>query len=103
MTARAAFATQHLLSTLTVIGMLTVDENKRLKELIKLTLPQILAGRKDILELLLNKEMNFTNEQLREHIDSITIAGNDTTALVASYALLLLGTHEEEQDKVYNE
>lgn len=47
--------------------------------------------------------MKFTNEQLREHIDSITIAGNDTTALVVSYALLLLGSHVEEQERVYEE
>ncbi|KAL0821796.1 hypothetical protein ABMA28_005208 [Loxostege sticticalis] len=60
-------------------------------------------GRKDLLELLLTRDMKFTNEELREHIDSITIAGNDTTALVVSYALLLLGSHEEEQDRVYEE
>ncbi|KAJ0174625.1 hypothetical protein K1T71_009733 [Dendrolimus kikuchii] len=60
-------------------------------------------GRKDLLELLLAKKMNFTNEELREHIDSITIAGNDTTALVISYALLLLGCHNDVQDKVYEE
>ncbi|KOB72591.1 Uncharacterized protein OBRU01_12024 [Operophtera brumata] len=32
-------------------------------------------------------EIEFTDEQLREHIDSITIAGNDTTALVIAYTL----------------
>ncbi|CAH2092957.1 unnamed protein product [Euphydryas editha] len=60
-------------------------------------------GRRDLLELLLDSDMKFTDEELREHIDSITIAGNDTTALVISYALMLLGNHQQEQDKVYLE
>ncbi|XP_063829591.1 cytochrome P450 4C1-like [Ostrinia nubilalis] len=60
-------------------------------------------GRKDFLELLLSKDAKFTNKELREHIDSITIAGNDTTALVVAYTLLLLGNHEEEQEKVFKE
>ncbi|XP_039756608.1 cytochrome P450 4c3-like [Pararge aegeria] len=60
-------------------------------------------GRRDLLELLLDRETKFTDEELRDHIDSITIAGNDTTALVISYALLLLGCHPEEQEKVYLE
>ncbi|CAF4879315.1 unnamed protein product [Pieris macdunnoughi] len=60
-------------------------------------------GRKDLLELLLERNANFTDEELREHIDSITIAGNDTTALVISYVLLILGSHNREQDIVYAE
>ncbi|KAL4703539.1 hypothetical protein ACJJTC_010159 [Scirpophaga incertulas] len=64
--------------------------------------PEIKEGKKDLLELLLQKAQ-FNNEQLREHIDSITIAGNDTTALVIAYVLLLLGHHPEEQEKVYKE
>ncbi|CAG4952015.1 unnamed protein product [Colias eurytheme] len=63
----------------------------------------ITKERRDLLELLLERNPNFTDEQLREHIDSITIAGNDTTALVISYTLLLLGSHYEEQNKVYEE
>lgn len=61
------------------------------------------SGRRDILQLLLEKNMNFTNEQLREHIDSITIAGNDTTALVIAYTLMMLGIHIEDQEKVHQE
>ncbi|KAI5642131.1 cytochrome p450 domain-containing protein [Phthorimaea operculella] len=60
-------------------------------------------GRKDILELMLEKNKDFTNEQLREHIDSITIAGNDTTSLVICYAMMLLGFHKEHQEKVFQE
>lgn len=63
----------------------------------------LFKGRKDLLELLLERNPNFTDEELREHIDSITIAGNDTTALVISYVLLLLGSHSREQDIVYEE
>lgn len=46
---------------------------------------------------------NFNNKQLREHVDSITIAGNDTTALVISYTLVVLGQHPDIQEKVYKE
>ncbi|CAH0589025.1 unnamed protein product [Chrysodeixis includens] len=60
-------------------------------------------GRKDILQLLLERKLEFSNVELREHIDSITIAGNDTTALVISYTLLLLGSHQDVQDKVCKE
>ncbi|XP_047992299.1 cytochrome P450 4C1-like isoform X2 [Leguminivora glycinivorella] len=60
-------------------------------------------GRRDMLDMLLSRDSPFTDEQLREHIDSITIAGNDTTSLVVAYALVLLGSHKEEQDKVYKE
>ncbi|KAF9416789.1 hypothetical protein HW555_005919 [Spodoptera exigua] len=60
-------------------------------------------GRKDILQLLLERNLAFSNVELREHIDSITLAGNDTTALVISYALLLLGMHQDAQEEVYKE
>ncbi|XP_063365514.1 cytochrome P450 4g15-like [Cydia amplana] len=60
-------------------------------------------GRRDTLDMLLSRDFPFSDEQLREHIDSITIAGNDTTSLVVAYALVLLGSHMGEQDKVYKE
>lgn len=56
-----------------------------------------------MLEILLSRDKNLTNQELREHIDSITIAGNDTTALVISYTLVMLGIHQEEQENVYRE
>ncbi|CAH0589026.1 unnamed protein product [Chrysodeixis includens] len=56
-----------------------------------------------VLDLLFGREIDFTNEQLREHIDSITIAGNDTTALVIAYTLVLLGMHQDAQEKVFLE
>ncbi|GBP16727.1 Cytochrome P450 4c3 [Eumeta japonica] len=55
------------------------------------------------LDLLFGREIEFTDEQLREHIDSITIAGNDTTALVIAYTLVLLGIHQDAQEKIYKE
>lgn len=56
-----------------------------------------------VLDLLFGREIEFTNVQLREHIDSITIAGNDTTALVIAYSLVLLGIHQDAQEKVLQE
>ncbi|XP_063829101.1 cytochrome P450 4c3-like [Ostrinia nubilalis] len=56
-----------------------------------------------VLDLLFGREIEFTDEQLREHIDSITIAGNDTTALVIAYTLVLLGIHQDVQQKVLDE
>ncbi|XP_072944854.1 cytochrome P450 4c3-like [Epargyreus clarus] len=53
-----------------------------------------------VLDMLFDREIQFTDEQLREHIDSITIAGNDTTALVIAYTLVLLGIHQDVQEKV---
>ncbi|CAG9111898.1 unnamed protein product [Plutella xylostella] len=60
-------------------------------------------ARSDILQQLLEKDIKFSDEELREHIDSITIAGNDTTALVIAYALVLLGSHPREQEMVFDE
>ncbi|XP_068617671.1 cytochrome P450 4c3-like [Battus philenor] len=56
-----------------------------------------------VLDMLFDREIQFTDDQLREHIDSITIAGNDTTALVIAYTLVLLGIHQHEQEEVFKE
>nr|ASX93970.1 cytochrome P450 CYP4AU14 [Zygaena filipendulae] len=56
-----------------------------------------------VLDMLFGRDIEFSDEQLREHIDSITIAGNDTTALVIAYTLVLLGMHQDVQAKVYTE
>ncbi|XP_060804888.1 cytochrome P450 4c3-like [Amyelois transitella] len=56
-----------------------------------------------VLDLLFGREIEFTNEQLREHIDSITVAGNDTTALVIAYTLVLLGVHQGAQERAFQE
>ncbi|XP_063537297.1 cytochrome P450 4g15-like [Cydia strobilella] len=77
------------------------DEIIRKKKLLKENFSA--NGRRDTLDMLLSRDFQFSDEQLREHIDSITIAGNDTTSLVVAYALVLLGNHMGEQDKVYKE
>nr|XP_034834378.1 LOW QUALITY PROTEIN: cytochrome P450 4V2-like [Maniola hyperantus] len=56
-----------------------------------------------VLDMLFGREIDFTDEQLREHIDSITIAGNDTTALVVAYTLVLLGIHQDAQERAFQE
>ncbi|CAH0725737.1 unnamed protein product, partial [Brenthis ino] len=58
---------------------------------------------KAVLDMLFGREIEFTDVELREHIDSITIAGNDTTALVIAYTLVLLGIHQDVQQKVLEE
>ncbi|CAH2261599.1 jg13658 [Pararge aegeria aegeria] len=68
------------------------------------TLDVVFDGRiKTVLDMLFGREIDFTDEQLREHIDSITIAGNDTTALVIAYTLVLLGIHQDAQERVFEE
>lgn len=56
-----------------------------------------------MLEILMERDYTFSNKQLREHVDSITIAGNDTTSLVIAYTLVVLGQHSDIQEKVYKE
>ncbi|XP_045500542.1 cytochrome P450 4c3-like [Colias croceus] len=75
------------------------ERNKKMK-----TFPQP-PGEKltAVLDMLFGREIEFTDEQLREHIDSITIAGNDTTALVIAYTLVLLGIHADVQERVLQE
>ncbi|CAG4942774.1 unnamed protein product [Parnassius apollo] len=67
--------------------------------------PKLYVGGKlrVVLHMLFDREIQFTNDQLREHLDSITIAGNDITALVIAYTLVLLGMHQNVQDKVFKE
>lgn len=51
--------------------------------------------------LLQNKE--FSDEEIHDHIYTIVAAGYETTALQATYTLLLLAMHPDEQEKVYGE
>ncbi|XP_047032268.1 cytochrome P450 4V2-like [Helicoverpa zea] len=78
---------------------LEYEENKK-KNIVK---EQREGKLRAVLDLLFGREIEFTDEQLREHIDSITIAGNDTTALVIAYTLVLLGIHQDAQEKVLAE
>ncbi|KAF2885094.1 hypothetical protein ILUMI_21097 [Ignelater luminosus] len=46
---------------------------------------------------------NFTDEELREEVDTFMIAGSDTTASMNSFVFIMLGMFSEIQDKVYEE
>lgn len=52
-------------------------------------------------------ELYFTGKLdekiIRDQVETIVIAGNETTALSLSYIILLLAMHPDIQDKVFNE
>ncbi|CAH0697153.1 unnamed protein product [Spodoptera exigua] len=66
-----------------------------------------ITGRfKPILDLLLHladKEQVLTDDEIREHLDTIVIASYDTTSTVLQNILLVLGSYPEVQEKVYKE
>ncbi|XP_077547315.1 cytochrome P450 4V2-like [Haemaphysalis longicornis] len=62
--------------------------------------------RRAFLDLLLAqhfKDPSFTEEDIREEVDTFTFEGHDTTAVGISWALYLLGLHQDVQQKVYDE
>ncbi|GBM97371.1 Cytochrome P450 4V2 [Araneus ventricosus] len=62
--------------------------------------------RKAFLELLLEhhlKDPTFTEEDIREEVDTFMFEGHDTTAMALSWTLYLLGTHPEIQKVVHDE
>jgi len=46
---------------------------------------------------------HFTEKVVKEQIETVIIAGNETSALTISYTILLLAMHPEIQDRVYKE
>ncbi|CAH0597759.1 unnamed protein product [Chrysodeixis includens] len=54
-----------------------------------------------ILEL--SKEKGLSDRQVREEMDTIIFGGHDTTANTLTFALMLLGSDLEKQEKVYQE
>ncbi|XP_022827531.1 cytochrome P450 4C1-like isoform X2 [Spodoptera litura] len=66
-----------------------------------------ITGRfKPVLDLLLHLadgEHAFTDDEIKEHLDTIVIASYDTTSTVLQTILLVLGTYPEVQERVYNE
>ncbi|XP_074037771.1 cytochrome P450 monooxygenase CYP4G7 [Leptinotarsa decemlineata] len=46
---------------------------------------------------------NITDEEIKEEVDTIMFEGHDTTAAGSSFALCLLGIHQDIQQKVYEE
>ncbi|XP_044575508.1 cytochrome P450 4C1-like [Cotesia glomerata] len=62
--------------------------------------------RKVFLDLLmeLSKEgTKLTNEELREEVDTMVVAGNDTTATVNTFTIYMLANFPEVQNKCYEE
>lgn len=54
--------------------------------------------------LRLAEETNVFDEQsIRDELDTIILAGNETTALTLANVILMLAIHEDIQQKVYNE
>ncbi|KAJ8709482.1 hypothetical protein PYW08_009486 [Mythimna loreyi] len=55
-----------------------------------------------LLELSVEKGV-FTDKQIREHVDTLLIAGHETTAHVLTFTMVLLGSHPEVQEKAFRE
>lgn len=45
----------------------------------------------------------FTDEELREEVDTFMVAGSDTTASMNSFVFIMLGMYPDIQEKVYEE
>ncbi|XP_067140052.1 cytochrome P450 4V2-like [Centruroides vittatus] len=62
--------------------------------------------RQAFLDLLLNhhlQDSNFTEEDIREEVDTFVFEGHDTTAMCLSWTLYLIGLHQEVQLKLQEE
>ncbi|KAF9417875.1 hypothetical protein HW555_005172 [Spodoptera exigua] len=57
----------------------------------------------DLLIHLSGAENGYTNEELREEVLTLTVAGTDTSAVAIGFTLQLLGKYPEIQEKVYQE
>ncbi|XP_021940758.1 cytochrome P450 4C1-like isoform X1 [Zootermopsis nevadensis] len=62
------------------------------------------ASQKVFLDLLLEQTgTRMSDQQLKDETTTMIVAGNDTTATMTSFALLVLAIQRAEQDKVYEE
>lgn len=57
----------------------------------------------NFLEQLLYFSDDLTDDEIIDEIHTIIIAGNDTTATVIMYALILIGSYPNVQERVMNE
>ncbi|KAJ8715558.1 hypothetical protein PYW07_010040 [Mythimna separata] len=60
---------------------------------------------KPFLDLLLelSEDNALTDKEIREEVDTGIVTGFDTSSSLLSYIMILLGTHPEVQDKIYQE
>ncbi|XP_048486599.1 cytochrome P450 4C1 isoform X2 [Plutella xylostella] len=60
---------------------------------------------KTIMEYLLKhkKESALTDKEIKDEVDTMVIAGYETSATQLMYAIILIGSHPEVQERVYNE
>ncbi|XP_037295816.1 cytochrome P450 4C1-like [Manduca sexta] len=61
---------------------------------------------KAFMDLLLELSMErgvLNDKEIRDHIDTMIVGGHDTSANVMMYAMILLGSHPDVQDKAYAE
>ncbi|XP_044733636.1 cytochrome P450 4C1-like [Chrysoperla carnea] len=66
----------------------------------------LFSRRKAFLDYLIelgDSGFKFSETNLREEVDTMMIAGNDTTASVNSFVLMVLGMYQDIQEKVYEE
>ncbi|PZC72621.1 hypothetical protein B5X24_HaOG200034 [Helicoverpa armigera] len=52
---------------------------------------------------LADKQDAFTDDELREHLDTMVAAAFDTTVTALTYILILIGSHPDVQEKMYQE
>ncbi|XP_043484839.1 cytochrome P450 4C1-like isoform X2 [Leptopilina heterotoma] len=57
----------------------------------------------DLMLELANSENKFTDHDIREQVDTIVIAGHDTSARTLNFIFLMLASHPTIQDKAYEE
>ncbi|XP_046429405.1 cytochrome P450 4C1-like isoform X5 [Neodiprion fabricii] len=62
--------------------------------------PQILI---ENLFRLSDDNKTLTDKEVRDHVDTMIVAGSDTTAITMNYVLLMLASHQDIQEKVYQE
>ena len=52
---------------------------------------------------LADKQDAFTDDEIREHLDTIVVAAYDTTATAMTYTLILIGSHPDMQERIHEE
>ncbi|KAL4708370.1 hypothetical protein ACJJTC_019606 [Scirpophaga incertulas] len=57
----------------------------------------------DLLIQLSGHEKGYTNEELREEVLTLTVAGTDTSAVAIGYTMMMLAKYPDIQEKVYQE